>query len=106
MNTLSIVDPLQNKVFFDAETIGSAILQPETSSFAHDALKNTVKDPIVILEVNAEKRIYVLVNKKLELRIANVVMKDSVWYAENLDIERKKTDFLELIQKYPAIYKK
>ena len=106
MNMLSIVDPLQDKVFFDAQSIGSAILQPELSSYAHDVLKKTVKDPIVILETSAGKRIYILPTNKQELRIVNVVMKDTIWYAENIDIEKKSTDFMALIQKHSAIYKK
>ena len=106
MNMLNIVDPLQNKVFFDAQSIGSATLQPELSSYAHDVLKKTVKDPIVILETSAGKRIYILPTKRQELRIVNVVMKDSFWYAEDIDIEKKSADFMELIQKHTAIYKK
>lgn len=106
MNMLSIVDPLQDKVFFDAQSIGSAILQPELSSYAHDVLRKTLKDPIVILEPSADKRIYILPTNKQELRIVNVVMKDTIWYAENIDIEKKSTDFIELIQKHTAIYKK
>ena len=106
MNMLSIVDPLKDKVFFDAASIGSAILNPASSSFAHDVLRNTLKDPIVILEVSADKRIYVLPTNRQELRIVNVVMKNNVWYAEDIDIEKKNGDFMGLIQKHSTIYKK
>ena len=106
MNMLNIVDPLQDKVYFDAQSIGLAILQPELSTYAHDVLRKTLKDPIVILKASEEKRIYILPTNKQELRIVNVVMKDSVWYAENIDIEKKSADFIELIQKHTAIYKR
>ena len=106
MNMLSIEDPLQDKVFFDAQSIGLAILQPELSSYAHDVLRKTLKDPIVILEASAGKRIYILPTNRQELRIVNVVMKDAYWYADNIDIEKKNTDFMELIQKHTPIYKK
>jgi hypothetical protein len=102
----SIVDPLKEKVFFDAATIGSAILNPASSCYAHDVLKKTLNDPIVILEASAGRRIYILPTNRQELRIVNVVLKDSVWYAENIDIEKKSTDFMELIQKHTAIYKR
>ena len=106
MNMLSIVDPLQDKVFFDAASIGSAILNPASSSYAHDVLKKTLNDPIVILEASEGRRIYILPTNRQELRIVNVVMKESVWYAENIDIEKKSSDFMELIQKNTPIYKK
>ena len=106
MNMLNIVDPLQDKVFFDSQSIGLAILQPELSTYAHDVLKKTLRDPIIILETSEGKRIYILPTNRQELRIVNVVMKDTIWYAENIDIEKKSTDFMELIQKHSAIYKK
>ena len=50
MNTLSIFDPQNNEIFFDAKSIGLAIVNSELSSNAHDLLKRTLKNPIVILE--------------------------------------------------------
>jgi len=84
MNTLSIVDPQSNEVFFDAKSIGLAILNSELSSNVHDLLKRVLKNPIVILEQASGKRSYVFLTKDLDIHAVNVVFKDSIWYAEGL----------------------
>ena len=87
MNTLSIVDPQSNEVFFDAKSIGLAIVNSELSSNVHDLLKRTLKNPIVILEQASGKRSYVSLTKDLDIHTVNVVFKNSMWYAEGLNAE-------------------
>ena len=106
MSMLSVVDPLQNVVFFDSKTIGLAILQSDLNSFIHELLRKTLKDPVVILEVNSEKRIYAGMNNNCDLRVVNVVFKDDIWYAENIDVEIRKEDLYKIIKRNKAIYKK
>src|SRR5665647_908059 len=96
MNTLSIVDPQSNEVFFDSKSIGLAIVNSELSSNVHDLLKRTLKNPIVILERSSEERNYIFLTKDLNIHTANVVFKDSIWYAEGLNIEMSREELVEL----------
>ena len=106
MNTLSIVDPQSNEVFFDAKSIGLAIINSELSSNVHDILKRTLKNPIVILEQASGKRSYVFLTKDLDIHAVNVVFKDSIWYAEGLNIEMRREELIELNNKSKVIYKR
>ena len=106
MNTLSIVDPQSNEVFFDAKSIGLAIINSELSSNVHDILKRTLKNPIVILEQASGKRSYVFLTKDLDIHAVNVVFKDSNWYAEGLNAEMRREDLVELNNIRKVIYKK
>jgi len=106
MNTLSIVDPQSNEVFFDAKSIGLAIINSELSSNVHDILKRTLKNPIVILEQASGKRSYVFLTKDLDIHAVNVVFKDSIWYAEGLNAEMRREDLVELNNIRKVIYKK
>ena len=106
MNTLSVFDPQNNEVFFDAKSIGLSIVNSELSSNAHDLLKSTLKNPIVILEETNGKRNYVFLTKKLDIYTANVIFKDSIWYVEDLDIEMKREKLIELNNRSKVIYKR
>jgi hypothetical protein len=106
MNTLSIVDPQNNEVFFDAKSIGLAILNSELSSNVHDLLKRTLKNPIVILEQANGRRSYVFLTKDLDIHAVNVVFKDSMWYAEGLNAQMRREDLVELNNISKVIYKK
>ena len=106
MNTLSVIDPQYNEVFFDAKSIGLAIVNSELSSNVHDLLKRTLKNPTVILEQTSEKRNYVFLTKNLDIHAVNVVFKDSIWSAEGLNIEMSREELVELNNKSKAIYKK
>ena len=106
MNTLSIVDPQNNEIFFDTKSIGLAILNSELSSNVHDLLKRTLKNPIVILEQASGKRSYVFLTKDLDIHAVNVVFKDSMWYAEGLNAEMRREDLVELNNISKVIYKK
>ena len=106
MNTLSIFDPQNNEVFFDSKSIGLAIVNSELSSNVHDLLKRTLKNPIVILERSSQERNYVFLTKDLNIYTVNVVFKDSIWYAESLNIEMSREELVELNNKSKTIYKK
>lgn len=106
MNTLSVFDPQNNEVFFDSKSIGLAIVNSEISSNAHDLLKRTLKNPIVILERSSKKRNYVFLTKDFNIQTVNVVYKDNNWYAESLNIEMSREELVELNNKSKAIYKK
>jgi len=106
MNTLSIVDPQSNEVFFDAKSIGLAIVNSELSSNVHDLLKRTLKNPIVILEQASGKRSYVFLTKDLDIHAVNVVFKNSMWYAEGLNAEMRREDLVELNNRSKVIYKR
>jgi len=106
MNTLSIVDPQSNEVFFDAKSIGLAIVNSELSSNVHDLLKRTLKNPSVILEQASGKRSYVFLTKDLGIYTVNVVFKDSMWYAEGLNAEMRREDLVELNNRSKVIYKR
>jgi hypothetical protein len=106
MNTLSIVDPQSNEVFFDAKSIGLAIVNSELSSNVHDLLKRTLKNPIVILEQASGKRSYVFLTKDLDIHAVNVVFKNSIWYAEGLNAEMRREDLVELNNRSKVIYKR
>ena len=106
MNTLSVFDPQNNEVFFDAKSIGLAIVNSELSSMVHDLLKRTLNNPTVILEQTSDKRNYVFLTKDLEIHRVNVVLKDSIWYAEGLDIEMKRNELIELNNRSKVIYKR
>jgi len=106
MSTLSIVDPQSNEIFFDAKSIGLAIVNSELSSNVHDLLKRTLKNPIVILEQASGKRSYVFLTKDLDIHAVNVVFKDSIWYAEGLNAEMRREDLVELNNIRKVIYKK
>lgn len=105
MNTLSIFDPQNNEIFFDAKSIGLAIVNSELSSMVHDFLKRTLKNPIVILEQTGEERNYVFLTKNLDIHSVNVVFKDSIWYAEGLNIEMSREELVELNNRSKVIYK-
>ena len=106
MNTLSIVDPQSNEIFFDAKSIGLAIVNSELSSNVHDLLKRTLKNPIVILEQASGKRSYVFLTKDLDIHAVNVVFKNSMWYAEGLNAEMRREDLVELNNRSKVIYKR
>ena len=106
MNTLSVFDPQNNEVFFDAKSIGLAIVNSELSSNVHDLLKRTLNNPTVILEQTSDKRNYVFLTKNLDIHTANVIFKDSIWYAESLNIEMRKEELIELNNKSKVIYKR
>ena len=106
MNTLSIFDPQNNEIFFNSKSIGMAIVNSELSSNVHDLLKRTLKNPTVILEQTSEKRNYVFLTKNLDIHTVNVIFKDSIWYAEGLNIEMSREELVELNNKSKAIYKK
>ena len=106
MTTLSIIDPQRNEVFFDSKSIGLAIVNSELSSNVHDLLKRTLKNPIVILEQASGKRSYVFLTKDLDIHTVNVVFKDSIWYAEDLNVEMRREDLVELNNIRKVIYKK
>ena len=106
MNTLSVFDPQNNEVFFDSKSIGMAIVNSELSSNVHDMLKRTLKNPIVILERSNEERNYVYLTRDLNIFTVNVVFKDSIWYADSLNIEMTREELVELNNKSKAIYKK
>jgi len=106
MNILSVFDPQNNEVFFDAKSIGLAIVNSELSSSVHDLLKGTLKNPTVILEQPSGKRSYVFLTKNLDIHTANVIFKDSIWYAEGLDIEMKREELIELNNRSKVIYKR
>ena len=106
MNALSIVDPQSNEVFFDAKSIGLAIVNSELSSNVHDLLKRTLKNPIVILEQASGKRSYVFLTKDLDIHAVNVVFKNSIWYAEGLNAEMRREDLVELNNRSKVIYKR
>ena len=106
MSTLSIVDPQSNEIFFDAKSIGLAIVNSELSSNVHDLLKRTLKNPIVILEQASGKRSYVFLTKDLDIHAVNVVFKNSIWYAEGLNAEMRREDLVELNNRSKVIYKR
>jgi len=106
MNTLSVIDPQCNEVFFDAKSIGLAIVNSELSSNVHDLLKRTLKNPIVILEQTSGKRNYVFLTKDLNIHTVNVIFKDSIWYAEALNIEIRREELVELNNRSKVIYKR
>ncbi|ADQ79723.1 hypothetical protein Palpr_1578 [Paludibacter propionicigenes WB4] len=106
MNTLSVIDPQYNEVFFDAKSIGLAIVNSVLSSNVHDLLKRTLKNPCVILEQASGKRSYVFLTKDLDIHAVNVVFKDSNWYAEGLNAEMRREDLVELNNISKVIYKK
>jgi len=106
MSTLSIVDPQSNEIFFDAKSIGLAIVNSELSSNVHDLLKRTLKNPIVILEQASGKWSYVFLTKDLDIHAVNVVFKNSIWYAEGLNAEMKREDLVELNNRSKVIYKR
>lgn len=106
MNTLSVFDPQNNEIFFDVKSIGLAIVNSELSTKVHDLLKRTLNNPTVILEQTSYKRNYVFLTKDLEIHRVNVVLKDSIWYAEGLDIEMKRNELIELNNRSKVIYKR
>ena len=106
MNTLSIFDPQNNEVFFDSKSIGLAIVNSELSSNVHNLLKKTLKNPIVILERSSEERNYVFLTKDLNIYTVNVVFKDSIWYADSLNIEMTREELVELNNRSKVIYKR
>jgi len=106
MNMLSVLDPQNNEVFFDANSIGLSIVNSELSSNVHDLLKRTLKNPIVILEETTGKRNYVFLTKFLDIHTANVIFKDSIWYVDGLDIEMKREKLVELNNRSKVIYKR
>jgi len=106
MNTLSVFDPQNNEVFFNVKSIGVAIVNSELSSNVHDLLKRTLKNPIVILEQTNGKRNYVFLTKDLDIHTVNVVFKDSIWYAEGLNIEMSRDELVELNNRSKVIYKR
>ena len=106
MSTLSIVDPQSNEIFFDAKSIGLAIVNSELSSNVHDLLKRTLKNPIVILEQASGKRSYVFLTKDLDIHAVNVVFKNSIWYVEGLNAEMRREDLVELNNRSKVIYKR
>ena len=106
MNLLSVFDPQNNEIFFNAKSIGLAIVNSELSSMVHDFLKRTLKNPIVILEQTSEKRNYVFLTKNLDIHAVNVVFKDSIWSAEGLNIEMSREELVELNNRSKVIYKR
>jgi len=106
MNLLSVFDPQNNEIFFNAKSIGLAIVNSELSSMVHDFLKRTLKNPIVILEQTSEKRNYVFLTKNLDIHAVDVVFKDSIWYAEGLNIEMSREELVELNNRSKVIYKR
>jgi len=106
MDTLSVFDPQNNEVFFDTKSIGLAIVNSELSSNAHDLLKITLKNPTVILEGTGGKRNYVFLTKKLDIHTVNVIFKDSIWYAEGLNVEMRREELVELNNRSKVIYKR
>lgn len=106
MNTLSVIDPQNNEIFFNAKSIGLAIINSELSSMVHDFLIRTLKNPIVILEQTSEKRNYVFLTKNLDIHAVDVVFKDSIWYAEALNIEISREELVELNNRSKVIYKR
>ena len=106
MNTLSVFDPQSNEVFFDAKSIGVAIVNSELSSNVHDFLKRALKNPTVILEQSNYKRDYVFLTINLDIHTVNVVFKDSIWYAEGLNIEMSREELVELNNRSKVIYKR
>ena len=106
MNTLSVFDPQNNEIFFNAKSIGLAIVNSELSSMVHDFLKRILKNPIVILEQTSEKRNYVFLTKNLDIHAVDVVFKDCIWYAEGINIEMTREELIELNNKSKVIYKR
>lgn len=103
---LSIIDPQNNEVFFDSKSIGLAIVNSELSSNVHDMLKITLKNPIAIFEQPDKIRTYISITESLDVHIVNVIFRNSIWYAESLNIETGKEEFIELNNKSKAIYKR
>jgi hypothetical protein len=106
MNVLSVFDPQNNEVIFDAQSIGLPIVNSELSTKVHDLLKRTLNSPTVILEQTSEKRNYVFLTKDLDIHAVNVVFKDSIWYAEGLNIEMSREELVELNNRGKVIYKR
>jgi len=106
MNTLSVIDPQHDEVFFDAKSIGLAIVNSELSSNAHGLLKSTLKNPTVILEETSGRRNYVFLTKNSDIYTANVIFKDSILSVEGLDIEMKREELVKLNNRSKVIYKR
>jgi len=93
-------------VFFDAKSIGLAIVNSELSSNAHGLLKSTLKNPTVILEETSGRRNYVFLTKNSDIYTANVIFKDSILSVEGLDIEMKREELVKLNNRSKVIYKR
>jgi len=106
MNILSVFDPQNQEIFFDAQSIGLAIVNSELSSNAHDLLKRILKTPTVILEQTSGERNYVFLTKDLDIHTVDVIFKDSIWYAKGLNIEMSREEFVELNNRSKIIYKR
>jgi len=76
MNVLSVFDPQTNEIFFNAKSIGLAIVNSELSTEVHNLIKRALKNPTVILEQSNCKRNYVFLTKNLDIHTVNVVFQD------------------------------
>lgn len=65
-----------------------------------------MKNSTVILEQSNYKRDYVFLTKNLDIHTVNVVFKDSIWYAEGLNIEMSREELVELNNRSKVIYKR
>lgn len=105
MNFLKISDPLNNEICFDAKSIGLAIVNSEINSFTHDIIRNTLRSPTVILEIDPNFRIYIRYISASMIQVVNVILINDYWYVKDVDLETKQNELFLLIQKNKIIYK-
>lgn len=102
---LKIQSPIPADVFYDTKSVGIAILDPVAMSSIQDDLKIVIRNPALIIEVNANHHLYFRPRSGM-YQIAIVVMKEDHWYVENfifdasLEIAQQKFKEGTIIYKY------
>ncbi len=102
---IKIKSPITSDVFYDMNSLGIAIFDPIAISSIQDDLKNVIKNPALIIEVNSSKHLYIRPRSSM-YQIAIVVNTEDFWYIENfifdgsLKIAQQKFKEGKIIYKY------
>jgi hypothetical protein len=102
MEKLFIIDKLENKIFYDAHSIGIALIDPEASSLVQRKIRECLMNSSVILEFNQTKRAYILTESFVTYLSVELI--ENQWYVQSIDIEKKVSDIMEMMRKNTILF--
>ena len=102
MEKLFIIDKLENNIFYDANSIGIALLDPESSSLAQRKIRECINNSSIILEFNETKRAYILTESYVIYLAVELI--ETQWYVQSINIEKKVSDIMEMMRKNKILF--
>jgi hypothetical protein len=83
---IQLTSPLVDAVFYDANSLGIAIIDPVAMHNIQNDLRKVISNPALVIEINSTKHIYFRGTTNI-FQIAEVCYNDNRWYVSNFDFD-------------------